>query len=383
MSSPAYARVRTVAWLNLIGNLAIIGTGGAVRLTASGLGCTNAVIACTADSFFANVDEGVHSIIEQSNRGLGVVVGILGILAVLAVWSLRGVPRPVWLLLGAAPVLAALGALALFAGGILWAAIPLFVLAVLVLLSVAVWAVVAMASSWSDPATRRDLWGHAWILALGVAAQGAIGGVVVATRLEMSTVGVHYVISAVLVGVATSFVLRAHRAGGPRERAVPRWLAIATHVASLLMALVVLGGVLTTQSGPHSGDEEIVRDTSAWETFAHVHAWLGYALGAALVAVLVGAFTVRARRLAGAAVLTVGVIQARSGIPPLLVGIHMVLAGVSVAALVVLVDALKRPAASIEQARGDDSGRDSGQASPSFGGGSSSRLSEDPKGVLR
>lgn len=282
--------MRAAAWLNLVGNLLIIATGGAVRLTASGLGCDQWPL-CTTTSLVPGIDEGVHGVIEFSNRMMSPVLGVLALAALVAVWRFRR--------------------------------------------------------------SRRDLWAHAWIILAGIVVQGVIGGIVVLTRLSMSTVGVHYVVSATLVGVCASFVLRTYREAGPRVRAVPRWVAILTHVMSLLLALVVLGGVLTTQNGPHSGDEEIIRDSSAWDTLVHVHAWLGYALSAVLVALLVGGLVARARRFStavGVLILTVavqivvGVVQARIGIPPLLVGIHMVLAGITVALGVWVVDSVKRPA---------------------------------------
>jgi len=282
--------VRVTGWLNLIGNLVIIATGGAVRLTASGLGCDQWPL-CTTTSLVPGIDEGIHGLIEFGNRTMSGVLGVFALGALIAVWRLRR--------------------------------------------------------------SRRDLWVHAWIILVGVVAQALIGGIVVLTRLSVSTVGIHYVVSAALVGVAASFLVRAYREAGPREPAVPRWLAIATHVSSLLLALVVLGGVVTTQNGPHSGDADVIRDSTAWDVLVHVHAWLGYALAAVLVVLLVGGLVVRARRYVLAVVLliltiavqiVVGVIQARVGIPPLLVGIHMVLAGVTVALGVMVVDRLKRPA---------------------------------------
>lgn len=282
--------MRVAAWLNLVGNVVIIATGGAVRLTASGLGCDQWPL-CTTTSLIPGVDEGIHGIIEFANRTMSGVLGLFALGAIIAVWRFRR--------------------------------------------------------------TRRDLWAHAWIILVGVIVQAVIGGIVVLTRLSVSMVGVHYVLSAILVGVAASFVVRAYRAAGPREAAVPRWLAGLTVLGSVLLALVVLGGVVTTQNGPHSGDAEVIRDSSAWDTLVHIHAWVGYALSAVLVAMLIGGLVLRARRYVIAVVLlmltvavqiVVGIIQARIGIPPLLVGIHMVLAGISVACGVLVVDRLRRPA---------------------------------------
>lgn len=285
--------MRVTAWLNLIGNVVIIATGGAVRLTASGLGCDQWPL-CTTTSLVPGIDEGIHGIIEFGNRLMSGVLGIAALAAVIAVWRLRR--------------------------------------------------------------TRRDLWAHAWIILVGVIVQALVGGIVVLTRLSVSTVGVHYVLSAVLVGVAASFVIRAGRELVSREPAVPRWLAVATWVTSALLALVVLGGVVTTQNGPHSGDAEVIRDSTAWDVLVHVHAWVGYALVAALAVLLVGGIAARSSRyvvavvwlLAGvAAQIVVGVIQANFGLPPLLVGIHMVLAAITVGLGVLLVDRLWRPAAPV------------------------------------
>jgi len=287
LSSANDPRVLVIAWLNLIANVVIIATGGAVRLTSSGLGCDQWP-GCTTTSFLPGIDDGIHGLIEFGNRTLSGVLAILAILAVLSVWRLRK--------------------------------------------------------------HRRDLWAHAWVILGGVLVQAVLGMVVVYTNLSMSMVGVHYFLSAVLVGVATSFVLRVRRTPGPRTRVVPAWMFGLTHLTTLLMAGVVILGIFTTGSGPHSGDDDVIRDSSAWEQLVHTHAWLAYALSAALVVLLIGSIVTRQRRYLAAVIavigvvivqIVVGLIQSRMGIPPLLVGIHMVLAAVSVAVTVVLIDATK------------------------------------------
>jgi len=281
--------VRVIAWLNLVGNLAIIATGGAVRLTESGLGCPTWP-QCTPDSWVPTADLGGHALIEFGNRLMSPILAILAILAVLSVWRFRK--------------------------------------------------------------ARPDLWAHAWIIAGGIVVQAVVGGVTVWTGLNAWIVGTHYIASAILVGVATSMVLRTRRERGPRALAVPAWLFGMTHIATLLFAALIVAGVVTTGNGPHSGDPGVVREGIAWDVLAHVHAWIGYALVAALVVLLVGAIAHGNRRYRNAVLavtaivaiqVVVGIAQSRLGIPPLLVGIHMVLAGVSVALMVVLVDATKRP----------------------------------------
>jgi len=77
-----------ITLLNLCAQIGIVLTGGAVRLTGSGLGCSE-VPNCTEDSFFPTPELGVHGLIEFSNRGLGYLVGIIAILTFVAVWRSR------------------------------------------------------------------------------------------------------------------------------------------------------------------------------------------------------------------------------------------------------------------------------------------------------
>lgn len=286
-TSPRSRLVRVVAWLNLVGNVLIIATGGAVRLTGSGLGCPTWPL-CTDDSFVNTPEMGIHGVIEFGNRTLSPVLGILAILLVVATWRL-GVLR---------------------------------VLALVIL--------------------------------AGVVLQGVVGGITVLTGLNAWIVGFHYLASTALVAVATAVVVRTTREPGRRERFLPPWLRIVAHLTTALLVVVLGIGVVTTGSGPHSGDATAPRNGLAWDVLAHAHAYAGYALVAALLVFLVGAVRVGDRRLLtwlvvliGAVVvqIVVGIVQANTGIPPLLVGIHMVLAAVTVALTVVTLDATRRPVA--------------------------------------
>jgi cytochrome c oxidase assembly protein subunit 15 len=170
------------------------------------------------------------------------------------------------------------------------------------------------------------------VLALTVL-QGAIGGRAVLGKLDPSTVGVHYVVSAVLVALAAVVLFRVVR--GPRgERAVPRSFAILTHLTSAAVAVTVLVGVLTTGSGPHAGDSVASRNGLDTELLQHVHSWpayLTFALTVLLVALawrsgLAPRRWVTAMLAVEIVQIAVGLTQANTGLPPLLVGIHMVLA---------------------------------------------------------
>ena len=97
--------VRPVLVVNLVLQVAIVVTGGIVRLTDSGLGCPTWP-ECTAGSYVPTVEqaEGWHSEVEFGNRLLTFAVG-LGAVAALLVVLLGRPGRPRLRLLAAAPLL--------------------------------------------------------------------------------------------------------------------------------------------------------------------------------------------------------------------------------------------------------------------------------------
>lgn len=76
---------RQLTLFNLAANIGIVITGGAVRLTGSGLGCPTWP-KCTDDSYHATAELGINGAIEYGNRILSVIVGIVAILTVAALW---------------------------------------------------------------------------------------------------------------------------------------------------------------------------------------------------------------------------------------------------------------------------------------------------------
>lgn len=281
--------LRVVAWLNFIGNVVIIATGGAVRLTGSGLGCPTWPL-CTPDSLVptpALVDEGIHSLIEFGNRLMSPVLGVFALALVILVWPLR--------------------------------------------------------------AGRRDLFALACVVLGGIIAQAVVGGITVWTGLNPFIVGFHYVASLTLVSITAALLVRIYAAPGPRVLAVPRWYAGLTHATTLVLVLTIVFGVLTTGAGPHSGDAAAGRNGFDATLLEHVHAWPGYALLALTLALAVTAWARRlpTRRWVTALLaveivqVAVGLYQARNGLPELAVGVHMVLAALTAAAMTVVVLRLK------------------------------------------
>ena len=316
ISPTTYRRVTMVALVLLI---AIVVTGAGVRLTGSGLGCTDWP-ACTDTSFTPSDD--ANSQIEFWNRMVTGLVGAAVIAAVLG--SLVRTPR------------------------------------------------------------RRDLTWLSLGLVAGVLGQAVLGGLVVLSHLNPWLVQGHFVLSMVLV--ANALVLT-HRAGQPdgvpvRPIVTPALLAWGRALV-VLAAVVLLTGTLVTGSGPHSGKTDAPPDATAAELraaaqeirrlpidvadAARIHGISMIAFLAATVWVLV---QLRRHQPAGrlaataSALLTVLILQAAvgytqyfTGVPPLLVGLHVLGASlVWVAALQVLLHMrapLERPPAEGAQSSGD------------------------------
>jgi len=284
-------RVRVAAWLSFLAEVLIIGTGGAVRLTGSGLGCPTWPT-CTAESLVNTPAMGIHGFIEFGNRTLTGLVGILALVVLVFVLKMRR--------------------------------------------------------------ERRDLFALALVVVIGVVAQAIVGGITVLTGLNPFIVGFHYVASVTLVAVCAAFLVLMRAPGGPRVRVVTRVHAIWAHATTAVLAVTIFFGILTTGAGPHSGDADAGRNGFNAELLEHIHAWPSYALFAMTLVLLGFAYGRRrdiprvvawTQAVLGVEVLqiAVGLFQARNGLPPLAVGIHMVLASLLAAAMTALVLNLKQP----------------------------------------
>lgn len=74
-----------LAVANLVANIGIVVTGGAVRLTGSGLGCPTWP-RCTDGSYVVHGELGIHGAIEFGNRMLTWVLVAIALLTVLSLW---------------------------------------------------------------------------------------------------------------------------------------------------------------------------------------------------------------------------------------------------------------------------------------------------------
>jgi cytochrome c oxidase assembly protein subunit 15 len=276
----AKSKLRLYVWLSLVSQVLIVVTGGAVRLTASGLGCPEWPM-CTEDSLVTVPEMGIHGIIEFGNRLLTFALVIIAVLTIFTVF--RNARRG-----------------------------------------------------------RGLRWPAAALLA-GIPAQAVIGGISVWTDLNPWVVGLHFVLSGVLIAIAALLLFRTYQ---PVTKPVSeiRWrLSPAIAVVGWVSVLI---GVMVTGAGPHSGDAASPRNGLDLELWQHFHSYPGYLLLALSLLQLI--LTLRAERnvfsswqsrvsVLLVATITlqavVGIIQARMGVPAILVGIHMFGASVAIALL--------------------------------------------------
>ena len=281
---------RGLAWATLVAQIGIIGTGGLVRLTGSGLGCPTWP-RCTEDSFVNVPEMGIHGVIEFGNRLLTFVLVAVAILAFLSVVRTR--------------------------------------------------------------ATGRGLILPAFLVGLYIPVQAVIGGVTVLTGLNPYVVGAHFLASIVIVAFAAWYVWRVYFDRRDRADIAPGWLRVLTGFAVVATAVTLVVGVLTTGSGPHAGDSGAARNGLDSQLMQHVHSWPAYTMLGLIVAVVVSAYlrrlprTVRFGVLTLAAVLVqvgIGIAQSRLGLPAGLVGVHMIVSAVIAAGMTAMVLSLRQPA---------------------------------------
>jgi len=251
----------------LFAQAAIVVTGGAVRLTGSGLGCPTWP-ECTPGSYTPKpyqVEEQVKVWIEFGNRLLTFVLVLAAITVLVSVLA----------------------------------------------------------------AGRKDLRGLALGQVLGILGQGILGGITVLTGLHPATVAAHFLLSIVLIAGATS--LRAQRlASLDKQDAAPLVKKIATaHI--VVSFLVLFLGTLVTGSGPHAGDATAPRfpfdlRTMAWLHADSVIALFGITFGLFLVNG-VSAHTKKRLKIFVAIALSqglIGYVQWYLDLPELIVGLHLV-----------------------------------------------------------
>ena len=277
LSSRLSGQARFWAWASLVSEILIVVTGGVVRLTGSGLGCTDWP-ECTAGHLTTTPEQGIHGAIEFGNRML---TGVLIIIAVATLLAVRGA--------------------ALKHGG-------------------------------SRSATRM-----AWVLIAGIFVQAVVGGVTVWIKLIPWLVGVHFVLSAIMILLSTVLVWRVYQ---PATASMPKVASALAHPLAWFGGIVVFIGVLTTGAGPHAGDIKSVRNGLSFEIVEKFHSAPAYALllieliivvalwrnAAAAAQIRRSALILSGLLVATVAQATLGIVQTylvTPAVPALLVGFHM------------------------------------------------------------
>lgn len=246
----------------------IIISGAAVRLTSSGLGCSDWP-ACTEDSFAP--EWSFHGWVEFGNRLFTGVVSAAVVAAVLAAYLRR--PR--------------------------------------------------------DQRLIRLAWG----LVAGVIAQIIVGAFVVELHLAPVSVTVHFLLSMFLL--ANAVVL--YREADPSRRSdrasrAPQNPQNLLHLGHLILGLgVLVTGTIVTGTGPNSGDARADRMPFDLNEVARIHSvtvwvFVGLTVFLAVRQARTGSVSTPVRGLLAASVAQggLGYLQYFSGVPPLLVQLHVV-----------------------------------------------------------
>jgi cytochrome c oxidase assembly protein subunit 15 len=256
-----------VALINVVANALLVVTGGAVRLTGSGLGCPTWPT-CTDASLVPTKELAGHGVIEFGNRTLTFLLTITAIAVLVVVWR----------------------------------------------------------------SARRDLRTLAVLCFLGIPVQAALGGVTVLTGLNPWIVAGHFLLSMVIVAIATTLWLRSTEPGVGQlvvRRPIP---LLVTGIAVVTGAVLVIGTVVTG-SGPHSGDPKAGRTGFDPELVSQLHADVVFLLIGLTVALLVALYATdspgRVRRAARDLLIVelaqgvIGYVQYFTGLPIAVVLLHM------------------------------------------------------------
>ncbi|WP_039637555.1 COX15/CtaA family protein [Streptomyces sp. 769] len=268
---PSARFVERAALATVVMAVVIVVTGGAVRLTESGLGCSTWP-QCTPDSLTPTAEMGIHGLIEFGNRLLTYV---------------------------------------------LCAFIGLFIVA-------------ARARAPRRHSLTRLGWAQFWI----VMGNAVWGGIVVLTGLNPYLVAAHFLLTSALLTVCVLSWQRAKEGDGePRDLVSPAVRQLSWVLVVAVAALTVIGTVVTG-TGPHAGDaHKVHRIPLDWQEVTQLHVDFVYIVVGLTVALFFTLRAVKAppapRRAALAlfAALAfqgvVGYVQYFLSLPTLVVGLHM------------------------------------------------------------
>jgi cytochrome c oxidase assembly protein subunit 15 len=180
---------------------------------------------------------------------------------------------------------------------------------------------------------RRDLRSLAIGQFLGIFGQGILGGITVLTGLHPITVALHLLLSMVLIAGATSIHIRRFEPSINIESSKLTRSLARLHVS--VMFIVMILGTVVTGSGPHAGDAQAERFTFDIRTVAILHADFVIFLFGITIAFFVAVGTsaqtkikLRTFTIIALAQGIIGYVQYFLGVPALIVGLHLLGAAV-------------------------------------------------------
>lgn len=176
---------------------------------------------------------------------------------------------------------------------------------------------------------RRDLRSLAIGQLLGILGQGVLGGITVLTDLHPLPVAGHLLLSIVLIAGAASLYSRREYSARPRTDLDQLTKRISLMHIGLTFVVIILGTIVTG-SGPHAGDEKAQRFGFDIRVVAWLHADAVIALLGLTAAffILVRSDKELVRRIAVFTAIAlaqgaIGYIQYFTGIPEILVAAHL------------------------------------------------------------
>ncbi|MGA0112773.1 MAG: COX15/CtaA family protein [Candidatus Nanopelagicaceae bacterium] len=266
--------LRRLANLMVFTQSAIVVTGGAVRITGSGLGCSTWP-ECTPGSYTPTPDQPeapLHAWIEFGNRLLTFVLLLNALALMISILRNR----------------------------------------------------------------RKDLRKMGGFQIIGILAQGVLGGITVLTGLNPATVAAHFLLSMVLIAGALSLRQRIYEKTPNYFTLIPivrRLMAL--HL--FLTCAVLIVGTIVTGSGPHAGDTTAERFNLDAKTMSWIHADLVIALIGVTVALLIAVrlgeneatkrivnMKVQIFLAIALAQGAIGYLQYFTGLPEIVVGMHLI-----------------------------------------------------------
>ncbi|MFJ8676604.1 heme A synthase [Streptomyces sp. NPDC093589] len=268
---PSARFVQRAALATVVMAVIIVITGGAVRLSQSGLGCSTWP-RCTPDSLTPTAAMGINGLIEFGNRMLTYV---------------------------------------------LCAVVGLFIIA-------------ARARAPRRRSLTRLGWAQFWI----VMGNAVVGGITVLTGLNPYIVSAHFLLTTGLLTVAVVTWRRACEGDEEPRDVVVRPVRQLSWVLLAATAVLTLVGTVVTGTGPHAGDaKKVHRIPLDWQEITQLHVDFVYVVVGLTVALWFVLRAVKAPAAPRRAVLelfgclllqgVIGYTQYFLGLPEIVVGLHM------------------------------------------------------------